>query len=91
MYKTSWNLDFGIQRKFLSNRLQLKISFSDIFLKSGWDGESNFDGLLSYGQGHWDSRRLNLNLSYKFGNDQVKSRKRQLGLEDEAGRAGSGD
>lgn len=91
VYKTSWNLDFGIQRKFLSNRLQLKISFSDIFLKSGWDGESNFDGLLSYGQGHWDSRRLNLNLSYKFGNDQVKSRKRQLGLEDEAGRAGSGD
>lgn len=91
VYKTSWNLDFGIQKKLLGDKLQIKLSATDIFYKSGWNGKSSFDGLVSYGKGNWDSRRLNLNLSYRFGNDQIKSSKRQAGLENEADRARSGD
>ena len=88
VYETSWNLDAGIQKKFIQDKLNVKLSFSDIFYQSGWDGVSIFDGLESYGSGRWDSRRINVNLSYRFGNDKVKSRKRTVGSEDDAGRVG---
>ncbi len=85
-YEESWALNLGIQRKFLNDQLNVKLSANDIFYQSGWDGFSKFDGLVSEGSGRWDSRNVNLSVSYNFGNQQVKSRKRKTGLEDEAGR-----
>ncbi len=91
VYESSWNMDFGLQRKFLDERLNVKISMNDIFKTSGWKGVSVFDGLDSKGQGRWDSQRASLSMSYRFGNENVKSRKRKLGLEDEAGRLGGSE
>ncbi|MBK8956001.1 MAG: TonB-dependent receptor [Saprospiraceae bacterium] len=91
LYETSWSLDIGFQKKFFNERMSFKISGNDIFYQSGWSGESNFDGLYSTGKGNWDSRRLTVNLSYRFGNENVKSRRRTTGLESEAGRVGSGN
>ena len=88
VYKSSWSLDLGLQRKFLNDRLNVKLSVSDLFYESGWDGYSDFDGLLSYGGGRWDSRRVSLSAGYRFGNENVKSRKRSTGIEAEAGRVG---
>ncbi|MBK9017133.1 MAG: TonB-dependent receptor [Saprospiraceae bacterium] len=89
-YETSWSLDLGLQRKFLQERLNMRLSVSDVFFQSGWEGVSEFDGLVAYGDGHWDARRANLSLSYNFGNKNVKSRNRTTGLEDEGKRVGSG-
>jgi hypothetical protein len=47
---------------------------------------SEFNGLVSEGNGNWDSRRVGLSLSYSFGNQQVKSRKRETGIEEAAKR-----
>lgn len=87
-FETSWSLDLGIQRKFLDNKMNVRLSFSDIFYETGWSGYSRFDGLYSVGAGNFDSRRASLSVSYNFGNQNVKSRKRRTGLEDEAGRIG---
>jgi len=88
IYETSWSLDLGLQRKFLNDRLNVRLSASDIFFESGWDGYSDFNGLYSLGSGRWDSRRVSLSLGYRFGNDNVKSRRRSTGIETEAGRVG---
>ncbi len=87
-YESSWSLNLGLQRKFLQDAMNVKLSASDIFFQSRWDGFSEFDGLKSFGSGRNDSRRVTLSLSYNFGNQNVKSRKRKSGLEDEAGRVG---
>ncbi|MEK7254377.1 MAG: outer membrane beta-barrel family protein, partial [Bacteroidota bacterium] len=87
-YEPSWSLDLGLQRKFLRERLNARLSASDIFFQSGWSGFSDFAGLYSIGSGGWDSRRVALSLSYNFGNENVKSRRRQTGMEEEAGRVG---
>jgi iron complex outermembrane recepter protein len=87
-YDPSWSLDLGLQRKFMQERLNARLSVSDIFFQSYWSGFSRFDGLYSEGRGQWDSRRVSLSLSYSFGNQNVKVRKRKTGLEDEAGRVG---
>jgi len=75
----------------LQDQLNVRLSASDLFYQTGWDGISSFNGLVSEGSGRWDSRRVSLSLSYNFGNQKVKSRKRKTGLEDEAGRVNSGN
>lgn len=87
-YETSWSLDLGLQKKFLKEALNLRLSASDIFFQSGWDGVSVFNGLVSAGSGRWDSRRVAVSLNYNFGNQNIKSRKRKTGLEEEARRTG---
>ena len=87
-YESNWSLNLGLQRKFLQEKLTVRISADDLFYETGWDGKSEFNGLVSFGGGRWDSRRYSLSLGYRFGNDQVKSRKRQTGLEKEASRVG---
>ncbi|MEN0002578.1 MAG: TonB-dependent receptor [Bacteroidota bacterium] len=90
-YESSWSLDVGLQRKFMDNKLNARLSIRDIFFETGWDGVSEFAGLVTRGSGNWDSRSVSLSLSYNFGNQNVKSRKRKAGLEDEAGRISGGN
>jgi outer membrane receptor protein involved in Fe transport len=90
-YETSWSLDLGLQRKFLNEKLNVRLSANDIFRQSGWSGTSDFNGLYSIGSGRWDARRVNASVSYNFGNSNVKSRNRSTGLEDEGKRVGSGN
>lgn len=88
LYDPSWSLNIGLQRKFLQDKLNMRLSANDLFYETGWSGESEFNGLVSTGSGNWDSRRVSLSLNYIFGNQNVKSRKRKTGLEDEADRVG---
>ena len=59
---------------------------SDIFFTKQWSGTMNFNGLQGEMMGGWNSRRINLSISYDFGNQNVKARKRQTGLEAESKR-----
>ncbi len=86
--KANWSLDIGLQRKFIRDKLMVRLSISDLFLEAGWGGSVEFDGLTSEIDTVWDSRRLNLNLSYSFGNEKVKKRERSTGTATETGRAG---
>lgn len=88
-YNEQWSLNLGLQRKFFKNKVNIKLSAQDLFYTSGWDGYSDFNGLYSEGFGNWDSRQVGLSLSYNFGNQNVKSRKRSTGLEEEGKRVGS--
>jgi outer membrane receptor protein involved in Fe transport len=85
-YESTWSLNLGLQKKFFNDLMNVKISANDIFYQSGWNGVSNFAGLVGEGNGNWDSRRANISISYSFGNSNVKSRKRSTGIEDESKR-----
>lgn len=85
-YETSWSLNLGLQRKFLQDKINVKLSMNDIFYESGWDGISEFNGLVSEGGGNWDSRRGSISVSYNFGNQKLKSQNRKTGLDEEASR-----
>ena len=89
LYDESWSLNTGLQRKFLNDQLNVKIKAGDIFFQSGWQGETSFNGQTGTGEGVWDSRNVTLSLSYAFGNQKVKSRRRQTGLGEEAKRVGN--
>lgn len=90
--RSQWSVDAGVQKKFLDERLVLKISFSDVFHTNEWKGQSRFGALYLRGNGNWDSQRLRLNLTWNFGNQQVKgARRRTTSLEEEQSRIKSGN
>lgn len=85
-YEPQFAINVGVQRKFMNDKMNVRLSFSDITYNQGWRGVSEFNGLRGEGMGNYDSRTANLSVSYAFGNSKVKSRKRKTGIEDEAGR-----
>ncbi len=88
LYNETWSLNLGLSKKFFKDQLSVRVTANDIFYESGWDGVSSFNGLVSAGNGNWDSRYVSLSVGYNFGNQNVKSRKRSTGLENEAERVG---
>lgn len=85
--KSMYNIDFGIQKKILQNKGNLKLTFTDLFLTNQWHGESQFGQLYMDIRGGYDSRRVRLNFNYLIGKETVKSaRKRSTGLEEEQNR-----
>lgn len=85
-YDANWSLGMGLQKKFLDDKLKVRVSASNIFNRFGWRGGSEFNGLISTGQGSWDNSFVSLNLNYRFGNQNVKSRRRKTGIENESKR-----
>ncbi len=88
--KTQGALDIGVQKRFLADKLRVRLAASDIFYTSNWRASSDFAGQSLYGGGNLDSRRVILSLGYTFGNAKVKVRQRGTGIEDAAGRTGGG-
>ena len=88
-FDSSYSLNFGLQKKFFNDQLNVKLSAQDVTLQTGWSGVSDFNGLVGEGRGNWDSRFVSLSLNYNIGNNNVKSRKRKTGIEEESKRVGS--
>ena len=88
LYDPSYSLNLGLQRKFINEKMNVRLSVGDITNQSGWSGISRFNGQVGSGQGNYDSRRATLSISYDLGNSNVKSRKRNTGIEAESKRVG---
>ena len=88
LYDPSYSLNLGIQRKFLDDKMNVRLSANDITYQSGWSGVASFNGQIGYGSGNWDSRRASNSISFERGNSNVKSRKRSTSIEDESKRVG---
>ena len=84
-YKTKslGSLDVALQKTFLKDKLSMRLAASDLLFTSPWRGTTTFGGLKITGSGGWESRQFRANLSYNFGNNQVKSaRQRKTSLDD---------
>lgn len=85
--RSQGSLDFALQKRILKEKVAFRLAFSDVFYTSPWQGTTQFGGLRITGSGGWESRTVRINLSYNFGNKQVKSaRQRQTGVEEEKNR-----
>lgn len=85
--KPMGSLDLGIQKQFLNKKLNVKLSLSDVFQTQHWYAISNFSGLYVDANGNYESRQLRLNLTYRFGSNEIaKRRERESGAEKESGR-----
>ncbi|MGB1217510.1 MAG: outer membrane beta-barrel family protein, partial [Saprospiraceae bacterium] len=85
-----FGIDAGLQKKFWDGKGNIRLGMSDIFNSQNWSGSSEYGILRTESNGGWDSQRFKIDISYFFGNDKVKSRKRKTGLEEETKRTSGG-
>ncbi len=83
------SLDLALQKNFMKDRLNMRLSFSDVFFTSPWYGKMQFGDLRITGNGGWESRQGRINFTYTFGRKEIKgSRRRGTGIDDENNRLG---
>jgi hypothetical protein len=86
-----WSVDGGVQKTIFKGKGNLKASLTDIFKTLKFTGESNFAGQKTIASGHFESRQFRINLSYRFGSNQVKAaRQRKDASEEEKKRTQGG-
>lgn len=78
-------VNIGFQKKFLDDRLMLKLALSDVFWTSNWDGVNRFDNFEAVGYGYGETRLVKLNVTFKFGSSK-KNYSRQSSIESEMNR-----
>ena len=82
-------VDAGIQRQLFDKKLTLKAGISDAFKTDKNDFDIIYGDLGGGAKQRYDSRRFRFNLTWRFGNDNLKPvRQRSSGLDEEAGRTG---
>jgi hypothetical protein len=85
--KPMGSLDLGVQKELMDKKLNVRLNLSDVFKTQHWFAISNFSGLYVDANGNYESRQLRLNLSYRFGSNEVaKRRERESGAEKESER-----
>lgn len=83
------SLNLAVQKKFMDDKMTLRLAVNDVLYTSPWRGDTRFGNLSIMGDGGNDSRQFRVNLTYNFGRNEIrKARKRDTGIEDEKGRIG---
>jgi len=87
-YDAMYGSSIGIQRKFLNEQLVIGLEWDDPVFKY-WNGNLNYQNMNIDIESQWDTRDVNLNITYKFGNRYMKNRNnRKRASEDLEQRAG---
>lgn len=89
--KEMWSMDAGLMANLMKGKMNIKATVTDVFQTQRWRGVSDFAGQKVIASGGWESRQFRLNLTYRFGNMQVKSaRQRKTAADEESKRVGGG-
>ncbi len=81
-------LNFGLQKSFLNKKMRVRINMEDVFMTNQFKGKIVYQNLDLHIQNRSTSRRALFNVSYSFGNQNVKSaRQRKTAAEDLKSRA----
>ncbi len=84
------SVDAGIQKQFFDKKATLKLSVSDIFNTQENSYTAQYENVNLIGKQHYDSRRVSLTFTWRFGRNDIKeARQRRSGLEEETSRVGN--
>lgn len=82
-------LNTGVQKSFLKKALKIRLNIDDIFATNYWKGTLQYQNVNLQVQNNYINRRVSFNVSYSFGNQNVKSaRSRKTATDDMKNRAG---
>lgn len=81
-------VNIGFRKDFFERRLLVKVTGNDLFrTSSDFYYRSNYGGMEVDGVRTFDNQRVDINLTYNFGNQQAKARKRsRSAIDDELNR-----
>jgi len=80
--RSSFAIGAGVQKSFMNKKLVTKLNVSDITNREQFRGSARFDNIDMYINNRWQNRRVNLALTWNFGNSNIKAaRDREAGAE----------
>ena len=88
MARTAWlgSVNAGVSKSVCNDKLNLRLSLTDIFNTQRWKQEVNFGNVNYNYLRKWESRNIRLQLTWKFGKTSYKARDRELGAQEENNR-----
>ncbi|MGM9477445.1 outer membrane beta-barrel family protein [Pedobacter sp. GSP4] len=85
----SYQLNVGAKKTFWKKNATLALKVNDVFNTSRFRANLEYNNIKTFWQNEWESRRVNLSFTYKFGNMKIKTaRSRRTGTSDEENRVG---
>lgn len=85
----SYQLNIGAKKIFWKKNATLALKVNDIFNTSAFRANLEYNNIKTYWKNEWESRRVNLSFTYKFGNMKIKTaRNRSTGTSEEENRVG---
>ncbi|WP_261511184.1 outer membrane beta-barrel family protein [Chryseobacterium paludis] len=72
------NFTSGIKLNLMDKNLQMNLVVSDIFRQAKSNGEIYYTNSTHFYDNYYDGRRLNLSLTYNFGNKKIKGTDRNI-------------
>lgn len=72
------NLTSGIRLSLLQNRLLMNVSMDDILKTTVSRGNTQYSDFIQYFDNYYDSRRVNVNLTFLFGNNKVRGNQKRI-------------
>ncbi len=88
--KPTYRVNIGIQRPLFDNKAMLRANVNDIFNTGSGGAYAKYGNVDMDVVNEWESRRFNLSFSYRFGNNDFKTRaNRSTASSEEAGRSGN--
>ena len=89
-YQSMYGSSIGIQRKFLNDQLVIGLEWDDPVFKY-WNGQLKYQNMDIDIESRWDTRDVNLNVTYKFGNRYMKNRNNRKRASSDLEQRASGD
>ncbi|MCW3105239.1 MAG: TonB-dependent receptor [Bacteroidetes bacterium] len=89
LIKPNSNLTLGLQKSILKKRGTITLNVSDVFWNAYPSGITDFGNVNENWTAVRDTRVVNLNISYKFGDGKGSRMRRNTGADDEKSRIGS--
>ncbi len=86
-YESLYGVNVGFEKELLNEKASLRLSIGDLLYKF-WYGNINYGNLIAVASSQWDTRVVDVQLTYRFGNQHLKGRKnRESSAADEINRA----
>ncbi|MDB5239939.1 MAG: TonB-dependent receptor, partial [Spirosoma sp.] len=67
----------GLQKKLMDGKANLKLNVNDPFWLNRFNGIAQVQDINFRVQSRWESRRVNLTFTYRFGNQNVKGERQR--------------
>lgn len=84
-------MDIGMTKRLWDGKGTLRVSFSDVWHTARWSSFTELGSLYIDANGTWEGQQFKVNMTYRFGNNNVKNaRRRSTGADEESKRANDG-
>jgi len=84
-------MDIGLTKRLWDGNGTLRLSFTDVFHTAGWNSYTDIGDLYVNARGTWEGQQFKVNMTYRFGNNNLQNaRRRGTAAEEESNRVNGG-